>query len=272
MPQAGWFDAAVLSKPGGRERNEDFCGQWASDAIGCYVVSDGAGGHGGGEFAAKVAVTEVLREFVLEPAVSVESMHRLLWTANRAVLDEQVRRLEFPDMRATIAVLCVDRERSLAIWGHAGDSRVYCFRDARMRHRTLDHSVVQELVGAGYCDESALRRHPDRSRLVSALGGRGELRASALESPVAIAQGDCFLLCTDGLWEYTEEAAMEKHLRAAADTGAWLAALEREVLATAPPGHDNYSALALRLGPMPKHDGVETLPFAIVQAPLARNA
>jgi len=48
------MEIAVLSKPGGRTHNEDACGYWTSDGLCCWVVSDGAGGHGGGDVASKL--------------------------------------------------------------------------------------------------------------------------------------------------------------------------------------------------------------------------
>ena len=47
---------SALSKPGGREPNEDAFGWWSS-STGCFcMLCDGAGGHGGGEVASKLAV------------------------------------------------------------------------------------------------------------------------------------------------------------------------------------------------------------------------
>jgi serine/threonine protein phosphatase PrpC len=54
-----------------------------------------------------------------------------------------------------------------------------------------------------------------------------------------------FLLCSDGLWEYVEEARMVQSLANANSPQAWLQALETEVLAHARPNHDNYSAITL---------------------------
>jgi len=65
---------------------------------------------------------------------------------------------------------------------------------------------------------------------------------------VALRDGDVFLLCTDGLWEYVDEAAMERLLAASLTAEYWLAALEAEILAHAKRDHDNYSALAVWVG------------------------
>lgn len=63
------LDIAVLSKQGGRSHNEDACGYWTSEAGCCWVVSDGAGGHGGGDVASKTVVGNILRDFADSPAV-----------------------------------------------------------------------------------------------------------------------------------------------------------------------------------------------------------
>ena len=39
---------AHLSRVGGRKRNEDACGFWTGNGCSFAIVSDGAGGHGGG--------------------------------------------------------------------------------------------------------------------------------------------------------------------------------------------------------------------------------
>ncbi len=61
-----------------------------------------------------------------------------------------------------------------------------------------------------------------------------------------------FLLCTDGLWEYVDEAEMCASLSRAVDPQAWLAQLEELVLLHAAEGgrtrHDNFSGIAVWVG------------------------
>lgn len=49
------IEYASLSRQGGRENNEDACGYCVTNDSACFIVSDGAGGHGGGEVASETA-------------------------------------------------------------------------------------------------------------------------------------------------------------------------------------------------------------------------
>lgn len=241
------LEIAALSRQGGRSHNEDACGYWTSDAGCCWVVSDGAGGHGGGDVAAKTVVSNILRDFAACPAVAPERIAELILRANQAVLLEQATSQATRNMRATAAVLEIDNSTETATWGHLGDTRIYMFRGCRVLFQSRDHSVMQTMVDAGFGDAAMLRTHPQRSVLLAALGTTEEIRP-AIHETVALRDGDVFLLCTDGLWEYVDEAAMERLLAASLTAEYWLAALEAEVLAHAKRDHDNYSALAVWVG------------------------
>lgn len=242
------LDVAVLSRVGGRARNEDACGYWTSEDAACWVVSDGAGGHGGGDVASRTVVGNIVREFAASAEVSADAIATLIRGANRAVLVKQKSRHELHDMRATVAVLAIDCAREFALWGHVGDTRVYGFRERRVHFQSRDHSVLQGMIDAGYGDASLLRSHPRRGVLLHALGGDEPMPPTPIvDRPHFLREGDAFLLCTDGFWEYVGEPRMEQELAGAADASAWLVALETEVRQQARPGNDNYSAIAVRV-------------------------
>lgn len=242
------LEIAVLSKPGGRTRNEDACGYWTSDSACCWVLSDGAGGHAGGDVASQAVVRTVLREFTAAQRVAPDAVMGLIHSANDALLGEQATRHRLHDMRATVAILVLDRAHRVACWGHLGDSRIYGFRDNQVRIQTRDHSVVQSLLDVGLGDAGMLRHHPQRSVLLAALGAADDLQPSVSPEVEPVLDGDVFMMCSDGLWEYVEEAVMERLLAASPSAERWLAALEAEVLARARSGHDNYSAIAVWAG------------------------
>jgi serine/threonine protein phosphatase PrpC len=98
-----------------------------------------------------------------------------------------------------------------------------------------------------------IRTHPRRSELQSALGSAPEdLLVSTVPRPWRLKPRDVFLLCTDGLWEFVDEAEMCASLNRAADPSAWLAKLEELVLQHAAErgkvGHDNFSGIAVWVG------------------------
>ncbi|MGZ8211942.1 MAG: PP2C family protein-serine/threonine phosphatase [Burkholderiales bacterium] len=240
------LELAVLSRPGGRTVNEDACGFWSGKSACFCVVSDGAGGHGGGDVASKLVVQEILVTFRdKHQDCNGESVESAMRWANEALVRQQGSHAELADMRATVVVLAIDFERDFATWGHLGDSRLYCFRGKRIVSQTRDHSVVQRMVDAGYLQVEDLRSSPERSKLLKALGDPNAFEPHIERSEFRLENDDKFLLCTDGLWEYIEDEELAHSLHDVASAEEWLRALEARLLARSPAKHDNYSALAV---------------------------
>ena len=239
------LQTSFRSESGGRGRNEDACGYWTSDDCCCWVVSDGAGGHGGGDVAARLVVSTVLRAFAQNPAVAPDEAVALLQAANDAVVSEQDSGSPVADMHATAVVLLIDRERSCAVWGHVGDTRVYLFRRGRVVYQTRDHSVVQSMIDAGYGTSEMIRKHPQRSLLTSAIGSSDGIALSVSAEPMPLASGDVFLICTDGWWEHLQEDEMERLLDESATCDEWLAGMGKLIVGRAPAESDNYTAVCV---------------------------
>lgn len=236
---------SVLSKPGGRAVNQDAYGVWSNSSACFCVISDGAGGHAGGEVASKLAVKQVLGWFYQMPDPGAHALAAALKSANDAIVDEQRRSPKFYDMRATVLVLAVDTVHATATWGHIGDTRLYCFRRQHIVAQTRDHSVVQSMVEAGYLEPQDLRASPSRNALLAALGDAKTFEPSIETAQFQVRDGDVFLLCTDGFWEYIDEAQMEQLLVLAQSPEAWLRQLENQVLKHGRANQDNYSALVI---------------------------
>ena len=236
---------AHLSRVGGRKRNEDSCGYWTSDAGCCWVVSDGAGGHGGGDVASQLVVATVLERFAANPVVSSEAAVNLLESAHEAVMQAKQHQPAGTDMHATCVLLLIDREHGQVVWGHAGDSRAYLFRHGQLAYQTRDHSLVQSMIDAGYGSAELIRTHPQRSLLTSAIGNAGELVISVSGDPIPTDAGDVFLLCSDGWWEYVDEAHMQQTLAEAENADAWLGVMAATVDRTAGDSNDNYTAIGI---------------------------
>ena len=239
---------SALSKPGGREPNEDAFGWWSSPT-GCFcLLCDGAGGHGGGEVASKLAVRVALSHFQATPVGTGPSIRAAIVAAHDAILTAQSSDDALAQMRSTAVVLAIDTANATASWGHLGDSRLYCFRNGAIISRTTDHSVVQRMVEAGYLTDQDIRSAPERSQLFAALGQQENFAPAVADSPLALRDGDVFLLCTDGFWAPVQDRTMLDTLRDATTAEAWLNMMERDVIAKGGRDQDNYSALAIWCG------------------------
>jgi serine/threonine protein phosphatase PrpC len=239
------LDIAVLSRTGGRSHNEDACGFWSGPGVCFCVLSDGAGGHRGGDIASKLVVREMLGWFHERRACSSEAIEAAIQHANQMLVREQQARADVADMRATVVVLAIDYEHALATWGHVGDSRLYCFRAGAIAAQTRDDSVVQSMVDAGYLKPGDLRSAPERNQLLAALGDPERCEPAVQRELFTVQADDAFLLCSDGLWEYVDEREIIEALHDAGSAEDWLRLLEAHVLARGRPGQDNYSGLAV---------------------------
>jgi len=239
------LDIASISNKGGRNVNEDACHYFSIANIACCVLSDGLGGHHGGEVASKLVIEGVVEGLKEAPECNDQVIRFLLNKADKAIVTVQRQNEALSQMRATVVVLIIDANEKVAIWGHVGDSRLYCFRNRQIIKQTRDHSVSQSMVDAGYIEPSDLRSSPTRNQLYAALGNGDYGKYDIPSATLPIMNGDVFLMCSDGLWEYIEENEMESTLNLSRTAAEWLDFLEKLVLARGHPRQDNYSAVAI---------------------------
>jgi serine/threonine protein phosphatase PrpC len=159
-------------------------------------------------------------------------------------------------MRSTVVLAVVDLHENQIAWAHSGDSRAYLFRAGAPVARTVDHSLVQQMVAGGMLDEEGARLHPQRNMLLSALGSVDEPLEIAVAEPIALLAGDVLLLCTDGIWEPLGDGCLLDTLRAANSASRWVEEIDQQVRAKAKPGYDNYTALTLWAHPDDPDDQV----------------
>jgi PPM family protein phosphatase len=186
---------------GDRKNNEDRVGYSYSKNVLLMVIADGMGGHQDGEVAAEIAVTEITRRFQQEARVKLrkplEFLESAINAAHRAIVSHAVEKnmLECP---RTTCVACVV-QMGRAYWAHAGDSRLYLLRDARIIGHTQDHSRVQQLIDSGLITHEQAARHPDRNKIFSCLGGVVPPTIT-VGGDVPLQKDDTILLMTDGFW------------------------------------------------------------------------
>lgn len=234
---------SMLSETGRRANNEDNVGLYQKGEDYCFILADGLGGHGKGELASQLAVQAVIKEFAAAEA-ETDFMDRAFLSAQDAVMEMQKKDRQASDMKTTMVVLCLGKDRHK--WGHIGDSRLYYFQENRLKERTLDHSVPQMLVAIGEIKEKQIRHHPDRNRLLKVLGVETDELKYQLGAYVPNEGNQAFLLCSDGFWELIEERKMESTLKSSSSPEDWLSAMKKIIIKNGKNvDMDNFSAIAV---------------------------
>lgn len=199
-----------------RTSNQDayFC----SAEYGLVVVSDGMGGHKGGEIASQLVVTGLRDAFLETQQILVENvgpfLDEVLRKINSQILDHASRDENLRGMGATVNYLQFAGEY-MAI-GHAGDSRTYLVRgyrkpDLKPRYAiwpiTIDHNVgtfVERglLIPGRDCPPGPLNER-QKSRLMRGMGVVADLKADLYCR--AVQEGDVYLTCSDGVHGYVSD-------------------------------------------------------------------
>ena len=253
------IEIVTLSRQGGREYNEDVHGHWHDEHFVACLVADGAGGHGGGDVAAATVRQSVLSHFAAQPMLDVQALHDLLDRANADIVARQAEGGALSSMRSTAVLAVIDLDAQVMAWAHSGDSRAYLFRGGAIVARTIDHSLVQQMVAGGMLDEEGARLHPQRNMLLSALGSVTEPPEITVSDRMRLLADDVLLLCSDGVWEVLGDEGLLVTLHASPTPDAWMELLDAQIRERGKPGHDNYTALALWVDR--DHDQTKLLPL-----------
>ncbi|MFI8080002.1 PP2C family protein-serine/threonine phosphatase [Kitasatospora sp. NPDC086009] len=175
-----------------REGNED--SGYAGPRL--LAVADGMGGAAAGE----VASSEVLGSIVrLDEDVPGADLLTLLGDAVQGANDRLRQMVEedpqLEGMGCTLTAMLWTGQRMGLV--HVGDSRAYLLRDGALVQITQDHTWVQRLVDEGRITPEEAETHPQRSLLMRALDGRGQVEPDL--SIREVRAGDRYLICSDGL-------------------------------------------------------------------------
>lgn len=218
-----------------RAHNEDsFC---AREPQGLWAVADGMGGHEGGEWAsAKIVEKLDAVELPADLDAAAELIADAIRAANRAILVEA--RSRHKQMGSTVVTLLVQGERYKVQW--VGDSRAYLLRDGEMKQLSRDHSQVQEMVDRGIMKPEEAVGHPMSHILSRAVGVRDEVQVDTVDGEVV--PGDVFLLCSDGLHGYVDEADIARMLARGSPERASEELVEKTLANGAP---DNVTVIAV---------------------------
>jgi serine/threonine protein phosphatase PrpC len=177
---------------------------------GLFVVIDGVGGQAAGGKAADVALSMVKTR--LERGTGpVEARIREAFTnANNEIHRLAGTRPEWHGMACVATVLILDGSRAVA--GHVGDTRLYRLSPGGIEKVTHDHSPVGEREDAGEISEFEAMRHSRRNEVYRDLGTDAHEPGDPEFIEVVearFADDTAFLLCSDGLTDLIDSAAID---------------------------------------------------------------
>lgn len=235
------LDSYLFTHPGGRPENQDAIGARQDPPWSVYVVADGLGGHAHGELASKCVVDTLLSAPPLQSADLDQWLAQHLEQCNANVLSLQEQSKS--NMKSTVAVLTIHEQK--AAWANVGDSRVYHFHNQALVTVTEDHSVAYKKYKHGEIPRAQIGTDADQSSLLRSLGSpqRHQPDCHRLERPVE--EGDGFLLCSDGLWEYLLDEEILVDFLKADSARAWGQQLLLRAMERIRPGNDNLSLITV---------------------------
>lgn len=221
-----------------REHNEDALLVAPEHEL--YVIADGMGGYAAGEIASRLAIETLGDAFATGELGEVEEgfprrgaeLVAAVRLANVRIRAEARRDARKSGMGTTVVAARFSPGKNRVYIAHVGDSRCYRLRDGELRQLTADHTLgALGIVG------------PTATKLSRAVGAFEEVEVELTVDEPRV--GDCYLLCSDGLYKMVPEEAIRELLEASESLEE--AADSLVSAANARGGRDNVSVVLTRV-------------------------
>jgi protein phosphatase len=217
------------------------------------VVADGLGGSAAGEVASRLAIRTLINLVLGTPDWILRLDDELLPEEIRrraagrfeqigTVMAEQAQANPALHGFGTTLTLAMSLGKDLFV-AHVGDSRAYVLRQHKLHQLTHDHTLAQGLADRGVINPKDVATHGFRNVLTKSLGARGGPVEPDVQE-VVLEDGDCLLLCTDGLTGMVKDARIAEILGAAGPAEQACQGLVNEALQAG--GKDNVTVVVAR--------------------------
>ncbi len=260
-----------------RELNEDNVRVVRKENL--AVVCDGMGGHAAGEIASQLAV-DTIGDVMEDPQKGGEipgswqldegfhdsgrTLVHAIRLANRRIYNKSARNADMRGMGTTVVAARVEPEHIIIC--HVGDSRAYRLRNGNLEQMTVDHSWVNELINSNQLTEEESKTFVNKNVITRALGTREAVKVDIRQD--RIADGDIYLLCSDGLCGFVSDSDILKTL---SQDGQNLDKMARELIerANAAGGEDNITVALIRID---QSDGPADFEKELIQATIEEES
>ncbi len=171
-------------------------------AIALWAVADGMGGHQAGEVASGMLHDALMAVETFGSGYAfLDNVQDAIERVNRALVSHAAISAPGTVIGSTIVVVIAYLGHYACLW--AGDSRAYLLRGGRLEQITRDHSMVQEMIDSGALARRDAKSYGRSNVITRAVGVNDRLALDLHQGPIA--DGDTFLLCSDGLTNMVED-------------------------------------------------------------------
>ena len=237
------------------ELPEEAAPKGGASRYGLLVVADGMGGQVAGKEASTIAVDVVKSLFEVKtktgkPLKQIKKfMLDAFRQANQTVFKQG--KAKAVEMGTTLTAALIDEKN--AYISSVGDSRVYHIRQREITQVTEDHTLAEDMVKKGKATREEVKMSPMRSMLTRSIGTKEEV---AVDDPIGIelVEGDCLVLCTDGLTNLVEDGEILSVVHNTADLQK--ACNKLVDMARMRGGHDNITVVAAEFGALERIKGL----------------
>ncbi|WP_342114746.1 PP2C family protein-serine/threonine phosphatase [Pseudoduganella sp. OTU4001] len=179
------------------------------------AVADGMGGHVGGDIASTEALLLVWKHLraMAPPVDQAEALRQIqdaVLFANHALFTNNAAAglADGYGMGTTLSGMWQPLAGGPACIFHVGDSRIYRYRNGQLAQLTHDQTLYQQALESGMTGML-----PPRNLLLQAIGPADDVRPDVFA--LALAPGDIYLLCSDGLYGASMPGALDAILAGA---------------------------------------------------------
>jgi len=206
-----------------------------------FLVCDGVGGSNKGEIASAIACDSIQTYFHTFLESEKEFDPHIIEKAVRYTeirFDDYVEKN--PSARGMATTLCLIFFAPACVYlTHAGDSRIYQFRNGEMIFKTEDHSLVNSMIKSGKINPQDAYKHPQRNVIYRAIQGAHSPVDIDVIKITDVLPDDEFFMCTDGVTEVWSDDDLCKVLSGNGSAEEKINRIKEECRGKA---RDNYSA------------------------------
>lgn len=227
-----------------RHNNEDV---WSEvPEANFFALADGMGGHRAGEIAARLAIMSVCKAIeelpdLLSSEDAKQALAEAIVNANRLVYSMGSENEKLGGMGTTLC--CFMLYNGTLVYAHVGDSRIYRFRNNKLKQLTQDHSLRSELLLKGELDEKSAAVFPLRNIITRAIGTTTSVEPEVDTAPIL--PNDLYFLCSDGLTDTVTHEEIVRILESASSVKD--AAHQLTALAKTKGGSDNITIVLVKV-------------------------